>query len=586
MIVLRVYELDNMLSSIPLELEDDKCYCEHNINGADTLTFEIQRKHDKHIYIFEEVKVEAFGNRFVIKQIDEHSDFSTVNCTLDLDDWKANLNKNFRMVNATIDDVLTALIPTGWSKYYGVGVDLAKRTTVEYQEGEPFDAATSYSILDYVAEAYSVVFNFNAITKSITAINTKSYTSSGEFFMENLNMTDLGYNGDSTEFITRVYAYGKDGMTFADINDGKEYVENTQYSNKVIIYAVSDERYTVKENLKEFAQSILDANCIPQRSYTCNIKNFDGDIWLYKVVTIIDQKRKLRVEHQCVTYREYNDHNLDIITLSSQTPTIESIVKENAEKAANIIESQRPMITRVVQQEVEAATAFITGSRGGYFKWVYDDDGLPIELLNLGDSKDINTAQKVWRWNNGGLGHSNNGYNGPFDIALTENGEINATMITVGILTAELIKAGILSDVAGNNWWNLETGEISLSSTAQFGDYTGESLKQEFNNQNELIAETQENTNEMKRYININPQVPSVSIGTSEDTYVEIGSESMDFISGGNRTVQVTNKDATIPTVNSTTLNMVVIDAESGSMVGNLFWEARLNGHLSLKVRG
>lgn len=586
MIVLRVYELDNMLSSIPLELEDDKCYCDHNANGADTLTFEIQRKHEKHKYIFEEVKVEAFGNRFVIKQIDEHSDFSTITCTLDLDDWKAKLNKNFRMVNSTIDDVLTELIPVGWHKYYGVGVDLAKRTTVEYQEGEPFDAATSYTILDYVAEAYSVVFNFNAITKSITAINTKSYTSSGEFFMEDLNMTDLGYNGDSTEFITRVYAYGKDGMTFADINDGKEYVENTQYSNKVIIYAVSDERYTVKENLKEFAQSILDANCVPQRSYTCNIKNFAGDIWLYKVVTIIDQKRKLRVDHQCVTYREYNDHNLDMITLSSQAPTIESIVRENAEKAANIIETQKPMITRVVQQEIETATAIITGNRGGYFKWIFDDDGLPIELLNLGDSKDIDTAQKVWRWNHGGLGHSNNGYNGPFDIALTENGEINASMIAVGILNAELIKAGIISDVGGNNWWDLETGEISLSGSASIGGYTGDNIRQTFEEQAEGISEAQESANEVHRYININPNVPSISIGTSADTYVEVGSEEMDFVSGGNANVKVTNKDASIPIINVATLNMQSTDATTGEVIGNMFWVARLNGHLSLKVRG
>ena len=221
MIVLKVYELDDLSSAIPITLEDDKCYCEHNLNGADTLTFEIQRKNENHISIAEEVKVDVFGNRFVIKKIDEHSDFTTVNCELDLDDWKAKINKNYRV------DVLN---------------------------------------------------------KTITVIDTDAFTSSGEFFMEDLNMTELGYNGDSTNFITRVYAYGKDGLTFADINDGKEYVENSSYSNKVINYVLIDERYTIKENLLQYAQKVLNEKCMPQKSYTCSIKNFDGDIWLYKIV--------------------------------------------------------------------------------------------------------------------------------------------------------------------------------------------------------------------------------------------------------------------------------------------------------------
>lgn len=462
MIVLRVYELDNLSSAIPITLEDDKCYCDHNLNGADTVTFEIQRKNENHISIAEEVKVDVFGNRFIIKKVDEHSDFTTVNCELDLDDWKAKLNKNFRMTNSTIDQVLLAIIPAGWTRNYESGVDLSLHTTVEKQEGKAFVAVTSYELLDYVADAFSVVFKFDAINKSITAVNPDSYTSSGEFFMEDLNMTELGYNGDSSDFVTRVYAYGKDGLTFASINNNKEYVENVAYSNKVINYVVTDERYTVKENLLKYAQKVLNEKCMPQKSYTCSIKNFDGDIWLYKIVTIVDQRRKTRVEHQCVKYREYNDHSLDSITLSSQAPSIEKIVKSNSKTANDLIEAQRTTIYDLIQQEVDAATALITGNQGGYFKWIYDDDGRPIELVNLGDSKDINTAQHVWRWNQNGLGHSNNGYNGTYGLALTKDGKINATMITTGVLNAGVIRAGVLADVNNITTFNLEDGTLSI----------------------------------------------------------------------------------------------------------------------------
>lgn len=478
MIVLKVYSFGDMSSAIPVVLEDDKCYCDHNLNGLDTLTFEIQRKNDNHPSIVEEAKVDVFGNRFIIKKIDEHSDFTTVSCEIDLDEWKAKINKNYRAVNELIVNVMQNVIPDGWTITYGTGVDITSRGTVEKQEGKAFIAATSLELLDYISNAFSVVFNFDVLYKTITVINTDAFTSSGDFFMEDLNMTELGYNGDSTNFVTRVYAYGKDGLTFADINDDKEYVENVSYSNKVINYVLIDERYTIKQNLLRYAQKVLNEKCQPIKSYTCSIKNFEGSIWLYKVVTIIDQIRKTKVEHQCVKYREYNDHSLDVITLSSQSPSIEKIVSDNAKTTNDLIAEQNTYIFGVIQNEINEATAKITGSQGGYFKWIYDADGRPIELVNLGDTKDINTAQKVWRWNQGGLGHSNNGYNGTYDLALTNDGKINASMITTGILNAGVIRAGIIQDVQNSNFWNLETGAFSLSANATVGGSTVSSIAQ------------------------------------------------------------------------------------------------------------
>ena len=446
MIVLKVYTTNNINgNAIPLSLEDDKCYCDHNLNGIDELTFELQRSDPNHSYILEEVKVKAFGNIFVIKKIDEHSDFSTIKCEIDLDDWKAKINKDFRTVNSVISEVLSLIVPSGWNIVYGTGVDLTKRTTVEKQEGVPFIAVTSYDLLDYISKAYSVVFNFNTISKTINVVNIKSYTSSGEFFIQDLNMTELGYNGDSSNFVTRVYAYGKDGLTFADINDGKEYVENLTYSNKVVSYVITDERYTVKENLLAYANEVLAEKCFPVKSYTCKIQNLNADIWLYKVVTIVDKDRQLKVEHQCVKYREYNDHSLDSITLSTQAPAIESIIKNNNSAITESIGRQYATIIDVLNDSVKQATDMITGTDGGHFRWILDNDGKLQELVNLADSEDINTAQKVWRWNAGGLGHSNNGYAGPYDLALTADGKINASMIDTGVLLAALIIANTLT---------------------------------------------------------------------------------------------------------------------------------------------
>ena len=119
--------------------------------------------------------------------------------------------------------------------------------------------------------------------------------------------------------------------------------------------------------------------------------------------------------------------------------------------------------TSMMDEAIQYATNLIRGGLGGYVVMTPGPNGYPQEILIM-DTPDINTAENVWRFNRGGLGHSHSGYDGPFDdIALTQDGKINATMITTGILNASLIRAGILQDVNGNVKWNLTTGVLNMT---------------------------------------------------------------------------------------------------------------------------
>ena len=116
-----------------------------------------------------------------------------------------------------------------------------------------------------------------------------------------------------------------------------------------------------------------------------------------------------------------------------------------------------------IDDAVENATDLIRGGTGGYIITTANANGQPIELL-ITDNLDINQAQDVWRWNQGGLAHSSNGYNGPFnDVAILQDGSINASLITTGTLIANLIKAGVLSDANGYNYWDLDNGELHIT---------------------------------------------------------------------------------------------------------------------------
>ena len=124
--------------------------------------------------------------------------------------------------------------------------------------------------------------------------------------------------------------------------------------------------------------------------------------------------------------------------------------------------------TSVMQQAVNSATNWITNGKG-YVVISKNAAGQATEILVM-DTPDITTAQKVWRFNNGGLGYSSTGYNGPYTTAITQDGHIVANFIDVGELTANIIKSGVLQSVEGNTSFNLDTGDL-------ISDYNGSQVR-------------------------------------------------------------------------------------------------------------
>ena len=136
--------------------------------------------------------------------------------------------------------------------------------------------------------------------------------------------------------------------------------------------------------------------------------------------------------------------------------------------ADTIIQQQKEIekvpTTSIMKQAITNATNIITGNKGGYVV-LRDSNGdeEPDEILIM-DKPDIETAQKVWRWNTGGLGYSSTGINGPYGTAITMDGSIVASYITTGILNASLIKTGRISSPQNPNAYvDLDAGEISAS---------------------------------------------------------------------------------------------------------------------------
>lgn len=136
-----------------------------------------------------------------------------------------------------------------------------------------------------------------------------------------------------------------------------------------------------------------------------------------------------------------------------------------------------------LKASIDRATKLITGNSGGYVVLHSKrGDGVPDEILIM-DTPSIESSKKVWRWNNSGLGYSNEGYNGTYESAITMDGHIMGKFvdceqldcsnmsISGSIPIAALQNGTAMSDQLGaySQWIEINTGSgITIGDTNRF----------------------------------------------------------------------------------------------------------------------
>ena len=186
---------------------------------------------------------------------------------------------------------------------------------------------------------------------------------------------------------------------------------------------------------------------------------------------------------------------------SSMITTI-SEVQSTVDKVASTV----GRFPKLLQTAIGKATGLITGQNGGYVViHTSEENGQPYELLIL-DAPSIDEAVNVWRWNVGGLGFSHNGYNGPYETAITADGQIVADFITSGSLVANIIKAGVIQSQDGSSYWDLETGEVVIRGYASSDAIESvtrdiEGLDTTVSNHSERLSEFQSSVDGLNSYV-------------------------------------------------------------------------------------
>lgn len=441
-------------------LNTDDFYIKEMADGLDELIFNISIYDENYNKIIEESVIE-YEQPYLVKAIDAGASTAKVKCQIDLDDLKASMLVGYSNNSDTLSGTITDVLPDGWMFVNHTGSTIRRTIEGNY---------TPYDVISACMETYNVVMRYDVKNKQVHAYSLDDFQPLGAFASRELNLTEINFKGKSTNFYTRLYAYGKDGLSFADINDGKPYVENLQYSNKIICAYWEDNRYTDMENLLLDAQATVDAAAVPERSYECSVYDLAQtnpemygfqDFSLFSVIRLIDDIKGISVNYQIVQYERYPYYpEKNVVTLSSVAPKIQNTVQN----IQNQISNPSSPFRQTLQNAIDSATGWLTGVEGGYIIFNLNDEGQPFEMLIM-DTPDIATAKNVWRFNQNGWGHSSNGYNGPYTTAATIDGGFVADFITAGTLQGIEIIAE-LGRIAG---WNINSQAIYKDITASDG---------------------------------------------------------------------------------------------------------------------
>ena len=368
--------VDNNGTWIPVDVD---AHVVHESSGLKTFDFQIAVNDPNYIYFKNEVTVRCDGLFYKVKCDSSEDDIvETIECYLDRDDFKATMwNHSFYSESVTLSNCVAQILPAGWTH-----VDtslITSRHTIDETEND----VNALEILENIANEYGCVFDFDNVNKVLTSINPENTGYKGFYIIDDLNSAGITYTSDTYEFCTRIYGYGayveqtdSEGevtggytITFADINNGKTYVEDKTYADVTISKTIRDERFTDPESLLAYCQSELALCAHPQVSYeivTVNLSKLDPTKYnlfayqMHDLIKYIDRRRGVEVYERIIKYEYTQNHpELDVITLSQasvtvtdSTKSLQSVITNEAQKTAAAVSNYAAVQLNLAKAEI------------------------------------------------------------------------------------------------------------------------------------------------------------------------------------------------------------------------------------------
>ena len=282
-----------------------------------------------------ECYVRTDRQEYVVKAVEKStaSAWRKISCALNIEELEGTPFQDFETVEQTVKAAAEfALAGTGWT--VEADADITKKRTIRKE-----DDTTAWEVIKQIVDTYRVELEIDAVNKRLL-FHTRRGRDRGAYFIERLNLRSLGVKTSSYGFYTRLIPIGKDGLQLWQ--DGKNYIDNHQYSDKTITAIWRDERYTVTAALLEDAQARLAEASAPARAYTAELIDLAAQSDKYNAlaydlgdaVLLVSEKTDEREKQRIVKLDEYPDDPLaNKAELSNVKQTFAQLQKTEAEMA-------------------------------------------------------------------------------------------------------------------------------------------------------------------------------------------------------------------------------------------------------------
>ena len=303
--------------------------------GDETLDFSYPTSGPWLAQLLAECYIRTDRQEYVVKAVEKSSAsaWRKVSCALNIEELEGAPFEGFETVEQTVQAAAEfALEGTGWT--VEADADITKKRTIRKE-----DDTTAWEVVKQIVTTYRVELEIDAVNKRLK-FHTRRGQDRGAYFIERLNLRSLGVKTSSYGFYTRLIPIGKDGLHLW--RDGQNYIENHQYSDKVITSIWRDERYTVTAALLEDAQARLDEASTPARAYTAELVDLAAQSGKYNAlaydlgdaVLLVSEKTDEREKQRIVKLDEYPDDPLaNKAELSNVKQTFAQLQKTEAEMA-------------------------------------------------------------------------------------------------------------------------------------------------------------------------------------------------------------------------------------------------------------
>lgn len=268
---------------------------------------------------------------------------------------------------------------------------------------------------------------------------------------KNLKDITVEYNWDNV--VTQLMPVGYDGIMledkyiYGDVSYDIPYTKCVHFDQNIDQDAYKDEDGNVDEeayaealraDLFAQAQAYIEVNQYPQVNYQL-AANLEKITDIGDTIYVDDERLGVKITTNLISY-DYDCilgkyTNLEFGNFKKQ---LSNLISDITTQTEQMVQESTQVVQLGLEAELNRAQEKIWGALGNSYV-IYEGDKILVV-----DALPKETATNVIMINNGGIGFSNSGINGPFNSAWTIDNVFNAQMINVINFTADLIKGGTL----------------------------------------------------------------------------------------------------------------------------------------------